>query len=101
MWTPSASCRASVLAIFDFRLSIADIRNSKLEIRNSEKTPLRPSVAEFRFSIFRSDNRQSTIGNRQFQPRTLANGKGCGDEGEEEDQCRYQGKGLSRLIERF
>jgi hypothetical protein len=38
--------------IADFRWSIADIRNSKLEIRNSVKTPLRPIGAGFRFSNF-------------------------------------------------
>jgi len=40
---------------------IADIRNSKLEIRNSEKTLLRPIGAEFRFSNFDFLLQQSVI----------------------------------------
>jgi hypothetical protein len=39
----------------------ADIRNSKLEIRNSEKTPLRHIGAEFRFSNFDFLLHQSAI----------------------------------------
>jgi len=56
--------------IADFRLAIADGRNSKLEIRNSEKTPPRPSEAdsrisvfEFRFSARAIDNQQPAISN--------------------------------------
>jgi hypothetical protein len=44
---------------------IADIRNSKLEIRNSEKTPLPPIEADFRFSNFDFLPPQSAIGNPQ------------------------------------
>jgi len=40
---------------------IAGIRNSKLEIRNSEKTPLRRTASEFRFSAPTIDNQQSAI----------------------------------------
>ncbi len=45
---------------------IADIRNSKLEIRNSEKTPLRPIGADFRFSNFDFLLPQSSIGNEDL-----------------------------------
>jgi hypothetical protein len=34
------------------RFSIADLRNSKLENRNSQKAPLQPDGAEFPFSNF-------------------------------------------------
>jgi hypothetical protein len=51
-------------------LSIADLRNSKLETRNSRETLLQPSGADFRFSNFEFRfsaaaivNRQSAIGN--------------------------------------
>ena len=54
--------------IAGFRLRIADIRNSKLEIRNSQETLLQPSGAEFRFSIsiFCLHNRQSAIDNENL-----------------------------------
>jgi hypothetical protein len=52
------------------RLTFADIRNSKLEIRNSEKTPLRPIGAEFPFSNFAFLLQQSSIGNQQSAMRT-------------------------------
>jgi hypothetical protein len=45
---------------------IADIRNSKLEIRNSEKTRLRPIGADFRFSNFDFLLPQSAIGNENL-----------------------------------
>jgi hypothetical protein len=51
--------------IADFRLPIADIRNSKLENRNSEKRLVRPGGAEVRFSNFDFQLPQSTIGNQQ------------------------------------
>ncbi|MGB9484557.1 MAG: hypothetical protein WCD04_00380 [Terriglobia bacterium] len=41
---------------------MADVRNSKLEIRNSAKTPWRPIGAEFRFSSFDFLVPQSAIG---------------------------------------
>jgi hypothetical protein len=52
---------------------MADIRNSKLEIRNSEKTPLRHIGADFRFSV-------PSIGNRQA---------GIADSRLTVDDCRY------------
>jgi hypothetical protein len=51
--------------IADFRLRIADIRNSKLETRNSQETLLQPNGAEFRFSSFDFLPPQSAIDNRQ------------------------------------
>jgi len=45
-------------------LPIGDIRNSKLEIRNSQMTLLRSSGDEFRFSNFDFLLPQSTIGNQ-------------------------------------
>jgi hypothetical protein len=59
-----------VAGIADCRLPIAGIRNSKLEIRNSEKTPLRGTASEFRFSNFdfplpQSTRRGGAISNRQ------------------------------------
>jgi hypothetical protein len=64
--------------IADFRLPIADIRNSKLETRNSEKTPLRPIGAEFRFSSFDFLLSQSAIGNQQSAMKTWSLGCGQG-----------------------
>jgi hypothetical protein len=55
-----------MVKIADFRLPIADVRNSKLEIRNSEKTRLRSIGAEFRFSNFDFLVAQSAIGNENL-----------------------------------
>jgi hypothetical protein len=55
-------CRL-VAAIADFRLLIADWRNSKLEIRHSQKARLPLGEDEFRFSNFDFRLCQSTFGN--------------------------------------
>jgi hypothetical protein len=47
-------------------LPIEDIRKSKSEIRNSQKTLLQLSGPEFRVSIFWPHNRQSAIGNEKL-----------------------------------
>src|SRR5271157_2832883 len=58
--------------IHDIRNSKFETRKSKLEIRNSQKMPLRPSGVEFRFSNFDFPFAGSTIINRQWLLPTLA-----------------------------
>ena len=84
VFRPDAFCFEVIPIIYtasdgwNCRFSIADIRNSKLENRNSEKTPLRRSGAEFRFSSFDFPLPQSTIGNQKSAIGNAGGGEDCG-----------------------